>query len=512
MKITSFIRHIKDKLPFNLKRVPYIPLNRDGFSLENIWDIREVFDGVDINDTRYQFFELQGDDALTNGYEYLFNEFASVYIFMSIIKADGVFAKKLLQRAIDKLYEQNFESQRRGIIDTTFLGNDLAKAKTRMQLFYERKQAFLVKTSVALAHRQNYHALSLFGSLFNIEVTPKYFNQLQELKAFFLSDTAEQEKHLSLQLESLNPLSIITDTRFNGIYIGHQVGTNIPIFEDIFSYENYISVIMAKSGAGKSFLAKMLIKRLIFQGVKVITFDPEGEYVDFCKSVGGVTISSERLEMVDRYMREEENIGYIKDMFPLLFSNQSDLSMVREYFWDVESFGQFKVKLKALPIALRRTLQMYVDLHSKETIPDTHFMNVHIQVDELRVPLYKLISYCLSRKGDKTMLVIDEAHKVMDDEHVAALLRKVAKRGRKYNLGICVISQDIVDFVQNKWSKAIISNASMKFLLRQEPIHMPLISKIFEVGEYADFLTTAKKGEGLVLCNNTIRKVHFDPL
>ncbi|MGH3049042.1 MAG: VirB4 family type IV secretion system protein, partial [Gaiellaceae bacterium] len=60
-----------------------------------------------------------------------------------------------------------------------------------------------------------------------------------------------------------------------------------PVVFDRFSRDNYNGVVLARSGAGKSYLAKLEALRLLYQGVQVFVLDPEDEYRRLCQAVGG---------------------------------------------------------------------------------------------------------------------------------------------------------------------------------------------------------------------------------
>ena len=73
----------------------------------------------------------------------------------------------------------------------------------------------------------------------------------------------------------------------DGVLYG-LAGSGAPILLDRFARENYNSVLLARSGAGKSYLAKLEALRLLYRGVQVFVIDPEDEYRRLCESVGGV--------------------------------------------------------------------------------------------------------------------------------------------------------------------------------------------------------------------------------
>src|ERR1051325_10406395 len=59
---------------------------------------------------------------------------------------------------------------------------------------------------------------------------------------------------------------------------------------DRFAQPNHNSVILARSGAGKSYLAKLDALRSMYAGVEVAVIDPEQEYTRLCEAVGGSLI------------------------------------------------------------------------------------------------------------------------------------------------------------------------------------------------------------------------------
>jgi len=62
-------------------------------------------------------------------------------------------------------------------------------------------------------------------------------------------------------------------------------------------------------------------------------------------------------------------------------------------------------------------------------------------------------------------LIVDEAWQLMKYEDSANFLFSLAKRARKYNLGITTITQDVEDFMGSRMGRAIVANASMQFFI-----------------------------------------------
>ena len=111
--------------------------------------------------------------------------------------------------------------------------------------------------------------------------------------------------------------------------------------------------------------------------------------------------------------------------------------------------------------------------------------NVRDLEDELRpVAMYIVLNYIWNKtKADKKkrMLVVDEAWQLMKYEDSASFLFSLAKRARKYNLGITTITQDVEDFMGSRMGRAIVANASMQLLLKQSASAVDVLSNVFKL-------------------------------
>jgi conjugal transfer ATP-binding protein TraC len=77
-------------------------------------------------------------------------------------------------------------------------------------------------------------------------------------------------------------------------------------------------------------------------------------------------------------------------------------------------------------------------------------------------------------------------------------LFSVAKRARKYNLGITTITQDVEDFMGSRMGRAIVANASMQFLLKQSPSAVDILTDVFKLtSEEKKRLSQFPVGQGL---------------
>ena len=128
--------------------------------------------------------------------------------------------------------------------------------------------------------------------------------------------------------------------------------------------------------------------------------------------------------------------------------------------------------------------------------------NIRDLEDELRpVAMYIVLNYIWNKtKGDqkRRMLVIDEAWQLMKYEDSANFMFSLAKRARKYNLGITTISQDVEDFMGSRMGRAIVANASMQLLLKQSTSAVDMLSDVFKLTEEErKRLTQFPVGQGL---------------
>jgi type IV secretory pathway VirB4 component len=128
--------------------------------------------------------------------------------------------------------------------------------------------------------------------------------------------------------------------------------------------------------------------------------------------------------------------------------------------------------------------------------------NIRDLEDELRpVAMYIVLNYIWNKtKSDqrKRILIIDEAWQLMKYEDSANFMFSLAKRARKYNLGITTISQDVEDFMGSRMGRAIVANASMQLLLKQSSSAVDVLAEVFKLtSEERKRLSQFPVGQGL---------------
>ncbi len=128
--------------------------------------------------------------------------------------------------------------------------------------------------------------------------------------------------------------------------------------------------------------------------------------------------------------------------------------------------------------------------------------NIRDLEDELRpVAMYIVLNFIWNKtKSDqkRRILVVDEAWQLMKYEDSASFLYSLAKRARKYNLGVTTITQDVEDFMGSRMGRAIVANASLQFLLKQSPSAVNILAEVFKLTqEEVKRLSQFPVGQGL---------------
>ncbi|HEY3001982.1 MAG TPA: hypothetical protein VGJ44_06500, partial [Kribbellaceae bacterium] len=75
-----------------------------------------------------------------------------------------------------------------------------------------------------------------------------------------------------------------------GVLYGVNPDSQGIVWWDRWSCENYNSVVLARSGAGKSYFVKLDVLRNLYQGVVCAIVDPEDEYLRLADAVGGTIV------------------------------------------------------------------------------------------------------------------------------------------------------------------------------------------------------------------------------
>lgn len=335
-------------------------------------------------------------------------------------------------------------------------------------------------------------------------------------------------------------------TMETGIMYGLNEHNDSLVIFDRFKMENANMVVFAKSGAGKSYTVKLEIIRQLMFGVEVIVMDPEREYEDLAKEVEGEYInfsfsSDKRINPFDLssvYKEGENELGQkIISLHGLLKVMLGEMTAEQDALLDRAMVAAYKSK-GITPDPATQTNQpplmedLYKVLIGMETDEANNIsarlekfitgsfrgifdqasnfdiknqltvFSVKDMEDELRpMAMYIILDFIwtkIKKTLKKRILVIDEAWYFMKHQDSASFIHSMAKRARKYYLGITTITQDVEDFLHNDFGKAIVSNSSIQFLMKQSTASIPVLAETFYLSEgERHLLMAADVGEGI---------------
>lgn len=341
-------------------------------------------------------------------------------------------------------------------------------------------------------------------------------------------------------------------TANEGVIYGINEHNESLIIFDRFTLENANSVVFAKSGAGKSYLVKLEALRSLMFGTQIIIIDPEQEYLKMCQAVGGqyVNFSSESPVKINPFdlsdvVESGENelgrkilslTGFLKLVLGTLDATQAailDRALTSTYHLKgitadpktqtlppplMEDLYKVLVGMedpKAQELAFR--LERFIKGSLAGIFSAASNLNLNSQLivfsvrdlaDQLRpLAMYLILDYIWTKVRatlHKRLLIVDEAWYMMKNPDSADFLVEMAKRARKYYLGVTTITQDVEDFLGNDRGKEIISNSSIQILLKQSPASIERIGHVFNLSEGEQrLLLSAGVGQGLFFAGPT---------
>jgi type IV secretory pathway virB4 protein-like protein len=363
----------------------------------------------------------------------------------------------------------------------------------------------------------------------------------------------------------------------DGILYGINMHNSGLVIFDRFSLENANMVVFAKSGAGKSFTVKLEALRSMMVGIDVIIIDPENEYRKLCDAVGGSYIrlslnSATRINPFDlpKVVDTKEandalrsNLVTLHGLFRLMLSSsalvtsgdgasgfgltpqeEADLDQALIDTYSRAGITSDPLTHQATPPTIanlydtllhmggtgpqlaqrlrKYTTGTFAGIFSQQSNVEINnsmvVFNIRDLEDELRpVAMYIVLSHIwnITRSDQrKRMLIVDEAWQLMKYPDSANFIFSLAKRARKYKLGLTTITQDVEDFMGSKMGRAIVNNASMQLLLKQSTSTVDVVSEVFKLtDEEKKRLSNFPVGQGLFFAgqNHVHIQIHASP-
>ena len=348
-------------------------------------------------------------------------------------------------------------------------------------------------------------------------------------------------------LSSTFPFVSFDLTSDRGIMYGVNRHNSSLVLFDRFSLENANTIIIGKSGSGKSYAVKLEVLRSMMLGDDVIVIDPENEYQYLAQATGGsfFRVSLNSGDLINPFDLPDPSgdespadvlrgniisvIGLLKIMLGFMSPEEEsllneainqtyasrDITPQRSSFAGVTppTMADLQMVLASMRggESLAQRLQKYTEgiyagfLNGQSNVKLTGQLvvfNIRDMEDELRpVAMYLIVNHIwksIRSQLKKRLLIIDEAWWMLQYPESASFLFGIVKRARKYYLGVTTITQDISDFQRSEYGQAIITNSSLQLLMKQSPATIDQLQGVFNLTDEEKFMLLEDNvGEGL---------------
>lgn len=488
---------------------------------------------------------------------HLINFNHNVDIAYHIEPIEATFALPKLNRKITELTSTKRAMERSGKIIGAELTDPLESAiELRDKIQRGQENLFQVSLYVTLSA----------DSLVDLDKTTKLLETVLATRLFYTKNAIYQQldalqsvlprgDNLLAQKRNLDSSSAALTFPFisselvqeSGILYGINRSNSSLVIVDRFSLPNANSILFAQSGSGKSYTAKVEILRHLMQGTKVIVIDPEREYRRLAESVKGTYIklsvhSQEKINPFDLSVNAFEDDGFadhvqsLTEIISLMAEGLTaeeksvvDKAILKTYrkagFLSKKTTKKeqiypqlidFYATLKSLkqPGLVKRLskyttgslaevfdAQTNIQLNNRLVVFDTKDLPESLR-QIMHLVIAQFVQNQVKTQPRKRLLVIDEAWLMLEHEESARFIAGLVRRARKYYLGVCIISQQANDFLQNAYGRAIASQSALRILMRQDTTTIKGVAREFHLSEYEErFLLTCERGEALIIAD-----------
>jgi type IV secretory pathway VirB4 component len=532
------------------------------------------FSDIKINDTYYRTLFVAGYPRFVNAnwLSPLINFPHSLSISMFIYPVDGKGVIEDLRRKIAEMEaELQGDIQRGRIIniDTQVKLEDARSLQEQLAKGAERFFQFGLYITIRddkkdVLDRVTNHIKSALGALLIVAKTASL--QIEDgFKTTLPTGLDKLKINRNMDTTSLAttfPFTSSELTQNEGLMYGINEHNDSLVVFDRFSLENANMVVFAKSGSGKSYMVKLEILRSLLFDTEVIVIDPEDEYRKLSTALNGTYIdfsfsSPNRINPFElpQLAEPDENELAMKiiSLHSLLKIMMGDMSPQEEALLDRALVMSYQMKgitrdpsthtsepplmedlykvLNGMEEAVARGLADRLEKYVKGSFQGIFSQKSNINFgnqltvfgiknlqDELRpTAIFIILDYIwtkVKRDLKKRLLIVDEAWYLMKSEDSATFLYSIAKRARKYFLGLTTITQDVEDFLKSDHGKAIVSNSSIQVLMKQSSSAIEKLASTFFLSQgERHLLLTAEVGEALFFAgqNHVAMKVVASP-
>lgn len=379
---------------------------------------------------------------------------------------------------------------------------------------------------------------SLSARLFYSKVAR--YQQLEALQSILprAEDQLRQKRNLDSSSAALTfPFMSSELVHESGILYGVNKSNNSLVILDRFSLHNANSIVFAQSGSGKSYTTKVEILRQLMQGTKVIVIDPEREYKQLTESVNGTYIKlsarsnqkinpfdlattfhnandlsehaqdlTEIISLMAEGLTSGEKAAVDKTILRIYKRHEVRMPLLEDLYTGLKELKQFK---------LCDRLERYItgslaDVFNSQTNVKLDNRLVIFDIKDLPESLRQIMMLIISNfvknqvmaAPEKRLLIIDEGWMLLEHEESARFVAGLARRARKYYLGVSIISQQANDFLKSDYGRAIASQSALRILMRQDTTTIKNVVSEFNLSEYEQqFLLTCERGDALLIAD-----------
>jgi type IV secretory pathway VirB4 component len=344
-----------------------------------------------------------------------------------------------------------------------------------------------------------------------------------------------------------------------GVLFGLNLASTGVVVWDRWAQDNFNAVILARSGAGKSYLAKLDLLRNLYLGVDAFVIDPEDEYLALAEAVGGTVIRpgapGVRINPLDLNPGDGEDALYRRTQFMQTFAavvaagdsaaaGVAGLAPEEAAALDDAVLAAYRAKgITTDARSWRRPAPLLANVETALRELGEHGRAVAAKLRPYTVgsfkglfdgptttaPLGHLVVYAIKDLPDelkpvgtlltldtiwrnvsssspdlRKVVLVDEAWLMLRAGLGAKFLFRLSKGARKYGAGLTVVTQDAADVLGTEVGRAVVSNAATQVLLRQAPQAIDAVAEAFDLtdGERA-FLLSAGRGDALLACGTS---------
>jgi type IV secretory pathway VirB4 component len=359
------------------------------------------------------------------------------------------------------------------------------------------------------------------------------------------------------------PAALPGDPPATGVLYGLNCASAGVVLWDRWAQDNHNSVLLARSGSGKSYLTKLDVLRNLYAGVQAAVVDPEDEYVRLADRVGGTVVrlgcDGVRLNPLELPAgdRRPDTLTrrclFLHTVVAVLAGTTGALGPDETAALDQALVDTYRAAgITSDPMTWRRPTPLLRDLQTAlgrigspagaalaarlapwttgsfrqlfdgpgTARPDGHLVvwSLRHLADEMRTVGTLLALDHVWRTVDRPpgrtapprrLIVVDEAWLLLRDGAAAAWLFKLAKAARKRHAGLAVVTQDAADVLGSALGQAVVANAATQILMRQAPQAIDQVAAAFDLtGAERHALLAARRGEALLVAGQ--HRVRFD--